>query len=140
MRVEGEHGVGVVDNRPVAEVHAVEGPDGDPPPAVGTRLDLAQRYDPHDASTTYGFSWPSSVERAMARSRSLRVILTASPPAAPAAIALPFTTYSASLASTGRSGRKDSASSSGIVRSGSASSSLKGPIAVRSSSSQYASP
>src|SRR5438046_3016715 len=75
MRVEGEHGVGVVDNRPVAEVHAVEGPDGDPPPAVGTRLDLAQRYDPHDASTTYGFSWPSSVERAMARSRSLRVIL-----------------------------------------------------------------
>src|SRR5204863_7374595 len=89
MRVEGQHGVGVVDHRPVAEVHAVEGPDGDPPPAVGTRLDLAQRYDPHDASTTYGFSWPSSVERAMARSRSSRVILTASPPATPAAIALP---------------------------------------------------
>src|SRR5919106_482612 len=58
----------------------------------------------------------------------------------PRATRRPCRTATASPSSRTRSGRNDSASPSGTIRSGSASSSRNGPIAVRSSSSQQASP
>ena len=42
VRLEGEHGVGALDHRPVAEVDAVEGADRD---VAGARLGLVQRGD-----------------------------------------------------------------------------------------------
>ena len=69
VRVEGEHGVGVVDHRLVAEVDAVEGADRD---VARARLGVGQRgdLDAHrSASPTAGTSSPTRSSLELARRR-----------------------------------------------------------------------
>ena len=56
VRIEGEHGVAAADHLAVAEVHAVEGADGDAARA-GAGLDVGEQADLHaGANTTTGWS------------------------------------------------------------------------------------
>ena len=128
VRVEGEHGVGVVDHRLVAEVDAVEDPDRD---VAVARLGVGQLgdLDAH-VRTTSGLQILPSSARDCDQASLRGSAGPAAHPAPPSDRAGRATRASASSSSSSRSGRK-LISSSTRISAASPSGTLKGPIAVR---------
>src|SRR5215218_1918273 len=139
MGVERQHGVRAADDLAVAEVHAVEGPDGHAPRAW---LDVGQARDPHARNPTMGFSCAPGRGSAIAMGPSASTSSTS--PGAPSGgsptTAWPWAARRAASPSSAIRGRNPSAVPSGSTRAGSASATSNGPTRVRRSSSVYASP